>query len=434
MADRNQQKPSPDLRIGIVGAGCAGLTAAEELRKKGYDNIWIFESKRRVGGKAMTLPLTDTKTGQKTGLYEGGTVFVLPGKLYDEYARNYKLTLAYDAIPRAQTIDIQTGSVTNPFLVKSPLPLRSRAAQLVRFLLELRRHGRLDQPGFHAPLFRRYAESASNWFTHSALDFAREVTVPLANALQFPSLGGQIPAAYYLKTAALLQRLGLLRLLSLRFPKFAEGNQTLWDRVAANHRVILHAKVTRVTRPAPGSHGARGGGIERGCIEIEAGRRTYALDRLIWTAPLDEFLSVSDPEPDELDLFSRIRTARRAVVTCRIDGLPPKVCYFIKNTVDHGIPMGYPYAIYEVKPGSRVYNLYPYLYEDTTDDELVRNVYDLARRLGGTRARLLTPPLRWKWFPYFSVEQVKRRRSDGVSPDARVPERAPNDSFLPVAA
>ena len=47
--------PNPaDLRIGIVGAGCAGLTAAEELRHRGYSRVTVLESKKRAGGKVIT--------------------------------------------------------------------------------------------------------------------------------------------------------------------------------------------------------------------------------------------------------------------------------------------------------------------------------------------------------------------------------------------
>ena len=132
-------------------------------------------------------------------------------------------------------------------------------------------------------------------------------------------------------------------------------------------------------------------------------------------APLEDFPQVADASPEEADIFGRVRNQKRAVVTCRIDGLPDKVCYFIKNTVDHSVPLAYPYAIYEVSPGSHVYNLYPYMHEDTSMDEIVRNVYHLARRLGGTRAKLLSHPMVWKWFPYFSVEDFRAGIYDRIA-------------------
>ena len=45
---------SYDDRIGIVGAGCAGIHMALLLKEKGFKNIEILEKNDRVGGKSWT--------------------------------------------------------------------------------------------------------------------------------------------------------------------------------------------------------------------------------------------------------------------------------------------------------------------------------------------------------------------------------------------
>ncbi len=47
-------------RIGIIGGGYAGLTAAYELQKQGYD-VTVLEKYGSWGGQAATLPLLDTR-------------------------------------------------------------------------------------------------------------------------------------------------------------------------------------------------------------------------------------------------------------------------------------------------------------------------------------------------------------------------------------
>lgn len=47
-------EPESGSRIAIVGAGCAGLTAAMELAHRGYSNVTIFEALPQVGGKVFT--------------------------------------------------------------------------------------------------------------------------------------------------------------------------------------------------------------------------------------------------------------------------------------------------------------------------------------------------------------------------------------------
>jgi hypothetical protein len=388
------------VRIGIVGAGCAGLTAAEELRKKGYQNITVIEGKKRPGGKAMSIPFV-SGDGTRRGIYEGGTVFVLPGRIYNEYAKRFGVTTVYNTIPRARTIDVNTGQVSSPFLIQSGLPWYKRAADLFRFIRTVRHFSKIEEPGFDHPDYAQLSEPCSVWFTRHALDFARQAVVPLASALQFPSIGGQIPIAYFIKTAALLDRLSWYRRLAMSFPKFAEGNQMLWQRVAAEHDVRYRSTVRKIVRGKT--------------VRVTTSTEELEFDVLIWAAPLEDFPQVADASPEEADIFGRVRNQKRAVVTCRIDGLPEKVCYFIKNTVDHSVPLAYPYAIYEVSPGSHVYNLYPYMHEDTSMDEIVRNVYHLARRLGGTRAKLLSHPMVWKWFPYFSVEDFRAGIYDRIA-------------------
>ena len=43
------------IRIGIVGAGPAGLTAGHYLTKAGYSNVTVLEKNHEVGGKTQTV-------------------------------------------------------------------------------------------------------------------------------------------------------------------------------------------------------------------------------------------------------------------------------------------------------------------------------------------------------------------------------------------
>ncbi|HEY0134862.1 MAG TPA: NAD(P)-binding protein, partial [Nannocystis sp.] len=48
-----------DLRVGIIGAGCAGLAAAEELRALGYRRVTILEARARAGGQCVSETTED---------------------------------------------------------------------------------------------------------------------------------------------------------------------------------------------------------------------------------------------------------------------------------------------------------------------------------------------------------------------------------------
>ena len=48
------------MKIGIIGGGVAGLTAAYELAKKGH-SVTVFEKEAELGGQAATFPIEETR-------------------------------------------------------------------------------------------------------------------------------------------------------------------------------------------------------------------------------------------------------------------------------------------------------------------------------------------------------------------------------------
>lgn len=62
-------------RIAIIGGGLSGLVIADELRRKGYENITVFEKDSRVGGKLQTI-------WYKGKFYEMGAIFGLSSHHY----------------------------------------------------------------------------------------------------------------------------------------------------------------------------------------------------------------------------------------------------------------------------------------------------------------------------------------------------------------
>ena len=51
---RHEERGSRNLRIAIIGAGVAGLSAAQRLKDLGYRDITIYEKEDRVGGKVLS--------------------------------------------------------------------------------------------------------------------------------------------------------------------------------------------------------------------------------------------------------------------------------------------------------------------------------------------------------------------------------------------
>jgi monoamine oxidase len=58
--------PSSGISVAIVGAGCAGMAAARELYRAGYD-VTIYEASNRIGGRHWTVPAAGQVTGMELG-------------------------------------------------------------------------------------------------------------------------------------------------------------------------------------------------------------------------------------------------------------------------------------------------------------------------------------------------------------------------------
>jgi monoamine oxidase len=77
-------RDSPNRKVVIVGAGLAGLSAAYELKKLGYD-VHVYEARHRVGGRAFSF-----RFGRKI-VEGGGELIGRNHPLWCGYAQNFKL-------------------------------------------------------------------------------------------------------------------------------------------------------------------------------------------------------------------------------------------------------------------------------------------------------------------------------------------------------
>ncbi len=88
---------NPNLRIAIVGAGLAGLTAARELFRCGYKTIDVYEASDRIGGRTYSIPLNSSETDPHTVLEMGAMripFFPAPGScnsVMDYYSTLFQL-------------------------------------------------------------------------------------------------------------------------------------------------------------------------------------------------------------------------------------------------------------------------------------------------------------------------------------------------------
>lgn len=378
-----------------MGAGCAGLTCAEELRERGYRRITVFEAQRRAGGKICSVPYAGApSTGR--GLFEAGTVFFVPSPMWTKLLRRFGTPEATTFMPRVRIADVARGTTTNLLRFDSGHSVISRVRQVARLAALLQHHGReYDRwPGIAAHVTPDLCRDTQGWFESAGLPYVRDVLLPIAGGAQFGPMAGSVPVVYVMRLLALLRRYSLAQQVSRRMPQLQVGHQAVWTRLAATHDVRYGQPVTRITANQQ--------------VTVATPDSCEQFDALIVAAPMAAYLGIATHlDDDQRDLLAQVRTLNREVVTARVAGLPAGAFYALRYRDDGSVPPAHPYLFYEVDRGSGVFTFHPYLDggRDSADAEAaIRNV---VGRFGGRVVALEHRVTVRGWFPHFAEAALR---------------------------
>ncbi len=367
-------RPRASERIGIIGAGAAGLAAAHRLRALGYRSVTVLERGARVGGKCCTIHYE----GRSFEL--GAAVLSPPYKNVRALAR--EVGLATTPETSGFFVDLQRG--TTRFLVPDAArrhPLRL-ARELPRYVAALAGERRLWKPGFDglpADLARPFEE----WAHAHGYSETIELIRPWFTGFGYGYLN-EIPAAYVLKYMT-LSVMPLSELLD-------GGYQALWERVARPLDVRFGVDVRRVTRDAFG-------------VTVETAEETLRFDRIILACPLDRALAFLDASPEEKKLFEQIEYVDYRVVAAFVEG-PFSHRYTFANTLlpaQRGEPMFW-YRRWSDHP---LHTFYSIGSPDLSDDDIVQRIDRTVARLGGKLGKVVRA-VRWDYFPHVEPAAIAR--------------------------
>ena len=372
-----------------MGAGCAGLTCAEELRERGYRRVTIFEAQQRAGGKIRSVPYANAPAGGR-GLFEAGTVFFVPSPMWRKLLRRHGVAETHSVMPRVRVADMAAGRTINPLRFGRGHSTPARARQIWKFLSLLRRH---------APAHDRHAGVAPHvgpelcdptraWFDRQGLSYVRDVLLPIAGGAQFGPLVDSVPVVYVLRLLTLLGRYSLMQQLRLAMPQLRAGHEAVWTKIAAAHDVRLGEPIARVTA--------------NGSITVESAAGRERFDALIVAASTDAYArAATHLDGDERELLSQVRTLDREVITARVSGLGENVFYAPRYNDAGVIPPGHPYLFYEVDRGSGLYTFHPYLDGGRGPADTEQAIRSLVERLGGRLESIEHRVVVRGWFPHF---------------------------------
>ncbi len=308
--------PQRPLRVAVVGAGPAGLTAADELTALGHEVV-VFEKEKRVGGKVFSIPVGDIAL-------EFGAVLVTE----DDYpiTFGYAERFGISSVPTpvgftlldesGNRIALQDFLQTRYSATEIAAAEKNYAAVLDRFAAFIDAPGLVSVPDDLSLPFSEFAE-------RYGIGLVEDWMKALLTGFGY-GYSETVPAAYYVKFLPFLVKLGPSGFEAGSGRIFPGGFQSVFDALAATLDVRLDSEVTRIERPRSGC---------RSCqvrITVNGVKQDW-FDAVVIATPLNIVPRFLDVTPFEERLFTRMQSVRYFVTLFAARGVKEEILYFREN-------------------------------------------------------------------------------------------------------
>lgn len=371
-------------RIAIIGAGAAGLTAAETLRQKGYANVTVFERSDRVGGKCCSVEINGK-------MYElGAGILAESNQTALKLAKRFDVALDRIKFGRSVFIDADTGKETPKRTLKQNTQLLWQL--FVTYRRMFKRWSSIMTPGF---------ENLDPELTIPFADFAKKYHIEeLAAELEmfFTGFGygyfADVPAAYVLKYYGWDTIRAFMHRNVYSVPG---GIQHLWTAVAKAQDIRYKTAIQR---------------IERGeTITITTESGLFEFDALIIASPLDEALNYLDATLEETALFTKMEYVDYRTVACSINGIAKADGYVPRNFSPSRA--GEPVFWHHRHSDTNIYTFYALADWEMSDDDVIDRTRNFVSKMDGSLSKVHSVT-HWKYFPYVDQTTIEAGYFDAI--------------------
>ncbi|XXT14510.1 FAD-dependent oxidoreductase [Sorangium sp. So ce429] len=375
------------LRIAVVGAGPAGLTAAHTLKKLGYRHVTVFERSEAVGGKACTL-----EHGGHT--YEMGAIWLSSDyEVVNQLAAEAGIATKAYRVKKYQ-VEADGSRMTFAAVAKKKYGAAAVARALLNYAKVRARYARVFAPGFAGapPAVRAsFSEFAEAHGFAPLADMLRAFTVACGYGYY-----EEVPAQYLLKLFNWIVRIALRdaanEALGLRLPGLVVpegGAQRIWTELARTLDVRLRSEVTRLARTARG-------------IAMTVNGEVQTFDRVIVSAALDQASTFMEFPADVAGMIKGLRTYRCHISLVEVEGVERQnTSFFYENmfrkNMGRMLVLGTRYADTNLFTTNQISD------GSIPEDELERLLEADVARYGGKVVRVVAKRS-WVYFPHFPRE------------------------------
>ncbi|GFZ20652.1 hypothetical protein Acr_28g0013570 [Actinidia rufa] len=386
-----------NTRIGIVGAGPAGLSAAYALSKLGYSNVSVIEKNQSVGGMCESVEIEGRiydLGGQVLAANSAPAIFHLAKEIGAE-------TEEMDSHKFAM-IDSSTGKFKDMKLVDDYVSIISLTLKLQD---EAEDSGRI---GVHAvsdiasdltPVFleghgfRSVPKSVAYGYTASGYGFVQDMPYAYIHEFTRTSMAGKIL-------------------------RFKGGYTSVWKKISESLPIQVHcnAEVLRVKRKSNGiSIDVRDNNGEEQVMEFDKiimsgafpfnSGKTYR-SSYPNTEPAPELIDMSELERE---LFSKVQTIDYYTTVLKINGLEhiPMGFYYFGEFMDDPAAIGNPVAMQRFYADTDILLLWSYGNSaDIQGPKVTELAVKAVTSMGGEVEKVVLQR-RFKYFPHVSSQDMK---------------------------
>ena len=371
-----------ERRIGIIGAGPAGLSAAYFLKQKGHNQVTVLEKNDRVGGKCHTV----TYQGRT---YEMGAI--MSGPSYKEVKRlSAEFNQRIVEFSRGNAESVEFDPAANRY---QPISLAKKAQYLLA-AEEYKRHYNRYKLKISAEGFYNLAPELQVPFrTWTKKHASNPALMEEVLSHFFVSFGygymDQVPAGYVLKyfSPELLNSfiLGQIHMME-------NGYQKLWEAVARDLDVQLNFEMASAKR-------------ERNVwvVTSKAGK-TYTFDDLILAMPLDTASWMVDMKPELQATLRKVKNQAYSSILVDIQ-MPTHGSGLVTRNYQSsrdGSTVSWLYRWAD----KNVVNFYR-LGSQSKDAKAILAEFEAEAKARGWKINRIIKVIEWKYFPHFPSSVLK---------------------------
>ncbi|OIW08663.1 hypothetical protein TanjilG_03339 [Lupinus angustifolius] len=387
-----------NTRIGIVGAGPSGLSAAYALARLGYNNVTVLEKHHTLGGMCESLEIE-------------GKIYDLGGQVIAANSAPVIFHLAKETGSALEELDSHKLAVIDPSTGKfQDIKVADDYVSVMSLTLEIeekvRNSGRI---GVHSvadiasDLTSEYLKcrglesvpkSVAYGYTASGYGFVQDMPYAYIHEFTRTSMAGKI-RRFKEGYTSLWQKIAESLPLNLRYDTEVLAIRRSLDVVTVNIKSLSEVETLEFDKI-----------IISGSFPLKYGR-TY---RSLPSTCIECETEVMDASDLEKDLFSKVETNDYYTTVLKSKGLDhlPVGFYYFSEYMEDPSTIGYPVALQKFYADSNIFLLWSYgNATDITGPTVMELAIKIVEAMGGEVENFILQR-RFKYFPHVGSRDMKK--------------------------